>query len=70
VSALTVSPVDGDPRRFSETADPWRGQIEHFLACIETGAEPRDGTFAQARAALAVALAARRSLESGLPEAV
>jgi predicted dehydrogenase len=70
VSALTISPADGEPRRFSEAGDPWRAQIEHFLDCVETGAEPRDGTFAQARAALAVALAARRSLESGLPEPV
>jgi predicted dehydrogenase len=70
VSALTISPADGKPRPFSEAADPWRGQIEHFLACIEAGAEPRDGSFAQARAALAVALAARRSLETGLPEPV
>jgi predicted dehydrogenase len=70
VSALTVSPADGEPRRFSEAADPWRLQLEHFLECAESGAEPHDGSFAQARAALAVALAARRSLETGLPEPV
>jgi predicted dehydrogenase len=70
VSALTVSPADGEPRRFSEAADPWRAQLQHFLDCVESGAVPRDGSFAQARAALAVALAARRSLETGLPEPV
>jgi predicted dehydrogenase len=50
--------------------DPWRRMIEHFLTCVETGREPADGTFEQARAALAVALAAQRSIESGRPERV
>ena len=69
-SELTISPAEGERRRFSQAADPWRLQLEHFLACAGSGAEPRDGSFAQARAALAVALAARRSLDSGLPEPV
>jgi predicted dehydrogenase len=60
----------GEVRSFSAPADPWQLEIEHFLACVESGAEPTDGSLEQARAALAVALAARRSLESGLPEAV
>jgi predicted dehydrogenase len=58
------------PRRFSAPADPWQLEIEHFLDCVATGGEPADGSFAQARAALAVALAARRSLASGLPEPI
>jgi hypothetical protein len=37
---------------------------------VRDGTAAADGTFDQARAALAVALAARRSLESGLAEAV
>lgn len=60
----------GEARRFSAPADPWQLEIEHFLACVERGVEPADGSLGQARAALAVALAARRSLQSGLPEAV
>jgi predicted dehydrogenase len=60
----------GESRRFSAPADPWQLEIEHFLECVERGAEPADGSLDQARAALAVALAARRSLESGLPETV
>jgi predicted dehydrogenase len=69
-SVLGIHPADGEARRFHEARDPWGAQIEHFLACVETGSEPRDGSFAQARAALAVALAARRSAETGAPENV
>jgi predicted dehydrogenase len=57
-------------RRFSAPADPWQLELEHFLDCVATGSEPADGSFQQARAALAVALAARRSLASGVPEPV
>jgi predicted dehydrogenase len=70
LSVLTVSPAEGEAREFSRPADPWRAQIEHFLECVASGAEPADGSFAQARAALAVALAARRSVVSGAPEAI
>jgi UDP-N-acetylglucosamine 3-dehydrogenase len=70
VSVLGIHPAAGEARRFSAAADPWQLEIEHFLDCIERGAEPADGSFDQARAALAVALAARRSLETGLPEPV
>jgi predicted dehydrogenase len=50
--------------------DPWTAEVEHFVGCVEAGAVPSDGSFAQARAALAVALAARRSVESGSVEVV
>jgi predicted dehydrogenase len=69
-SMLAIHPAAGEPRRFHEAADPWAAEIAHFLDCVESGAEPRDGSFAQARAALAVALAARRSIASGGPEPV
>jgi predicted dehydrogenase len=69
-SVLTVHRPDAEPRRFHEDIDPWGAQIAHFLECIESGGEPRDGSFAQARAALALALAARRSIASGAPETV
>ena len=58
------------PAEFSAPGDPWQAEIEHFLDCVERSVAPADGSFEQARAALAVALAARRSLESGLPEPV
>jgi predicted dehydrogenase len=71
VSSLSVHPADGTMRRFEhEPVDPWAVQIGHFLDCVEHGREPADGSFAQARAALAVALAARRSAASGAPEPV
>jgi predicted dehydrogenase len=66
-SGLSIHPADGEARAFREAADPWAAQIAHFLDCVEAGAEPRDGSFGQARAALAVALAARRSISSGEP---
>jgi predicted dehydrogenase len=71
VSVLEIHPAGGQPRTFSAPGDdPWQAEIERFLDCVELGTPPADGTVDQARAALAVALAARRSLESGLPEAV
>jgi predicted dehydrogenase len=68
VSELAI--YGAEVRRFSAPADPWQLEIEHFLECVAAGSAPTDGSFEQARAALAVALAARRSLESGLAEPV
>jgi len=67
VSMLGIHPAGGEARRFSAPGDPWQAEIEHFVECVADGAAPVDGSFEQARAALAVALAARRSLVSGLP---
>jgi predicted dehydrogenase len=69
-SVLRIHPAAGPVREVTAPGDPWRRQIEHFLECVRTGAAPADGSFAQARAALAVALAGRRSLVSGQPEPV
>ena len=63
-SGLSIHPAGGERRSFVAAGEPWAAEIEHFLDCVAGGAEPRDGSFAQARAALAVALAARRSIES------
>jgi predicted dehydrogenase len=63
VSVLGIHPADGPAREFSAPGDPWQAQIEHFLGCVAGGAAPADGSFAQARAALAVALEARRSAQ-------
>jgi predicted dehydrogenase len=71
LSVLTVHPSAGEVREFSVAGDdPWRTEIERFLDCVERREAPTEGTLAQARTALATALAARRSLESGLPEPV
>jgi predicted dehydrogenase len=69
-SVLGVHPADGEARRFHEAVDPWAAQIAHFVSCVSDGSEPRDGSFAQARAALAVALAARAAAETGTPQNV
>lgn len=69
---LTLYPRSGgDPVSVDvEPADPWGPEIEYFVECVELGRAPEQGTGAQARAALAVSLAATRSLESGRPEDV
>lgn len=53
-----------------EPADPWGPEIAYFVECVEQGRAPEQGTGTQARSALAVSLAAARSLESGRPEDV
>jgi predicted dehydrogenase len=53
-----------------EPADPWGPEIAYFVECVELGRAPEQGTGSQARAALAVSIAAARSLESGRPEDV
>jgi predicted dehydrogenase len=69
-SGLSIHPAVGGCRTFHGAGEPWAAEVEHFLEYVETGAEPRDGSFAQARAALAIAMAAKRSIASGQPEAV
>jgi predicted dehydrogenase len=69
-SALSIHPAEGEAERFERPGDGWSDEIRHFLDCVETGAEPTDGSFAQARAALAIAVAAKRSIETGEPEPV
>jgi predicted dehydrogenase len=53
-----------------ESADPWGPEIAAFVESVERGRAPEHGTGAQAREALAVSLAAARSLETGRPEGV
>ena len=67
-----IHPAEAGRATFSSrAATRGRAQIER-LPRLRRGAapSPRDGTLAQARAALAVALAARRSIASGAPEPV
>ncbi len=68
---LRVYPSAGEPMLVAvESADPWGPEIAYFVDCVENGRRPELGTGEQAREALAVSLAAARSLESGQPEAV
>src|ERR1051325_8053783 len=66
---LRLYPADRDPVPVPvESEDPWGPEIEYFVACVEQGRQPEQGTGEQARTALAVSLAAARSLESGTSE--
>jgi len=68
---LRLYPVDGDVRTVDvESADPWGPELEEFVECVEQGRRPEHGTGAQARDALRLSLAARRSIASGRPEHV
>ena len=68
---LRLYPAGGEPRTVEvDSADPWGPEIEAFLACVEQGRQPEQGTGEQAKEALLVALATNRSLASGRPEAV
>ena len=68
---LRLYPAAGDPVTVPvESADPWGPEIEYFVDCVEHGRSPEEGTGEQARLALAVSLAAARSLESGAAEAI
>jgi predicted dehydrogenase len=69
-SALAIHSADGQLEGFHQIGDGWGAEIRHFLDCVESGSEPTDGSFAQARAALAVAVAAKASIASGAVEAV
>jgi predicted dehydrogenase len=68
---LRLYPRGGEPVTVPvDPADPWGPEIAYFVECVERGRAPEQGTGAQARAALAVALAAARSVASGQHEAV
>ena len=68
---LRLYPAGGEPVTVPvDSADPWGPEISYFIECVEQGRAPEQGTGAQARGALALSLAAARSLESGRPEEV
>ena len=52
------------------SGDPWAGQTAAVTGWLERGEAPTEATGAQATMALRVALAANRSLVSGVVEAV
>jgi len=62
---------DGQPEVvLLDPVDPWGPEIEYFIACVEQGRPPEQGTGEQAKLALLTSLAANRSLASGRPEPV
>jgi predicted dehydrogenase len=68
---LRLYPAGAAPETIElESVDPWEPEIRYFIECVEDGRRPDQGTGEQARAALLVALAANRSIESGRPEPV
>ena len=62
--------TDAVEHRRVEGANPYARQAQYFLDCVRDGAEPDFCPTDSAVLALAVALAARESLASGVPVAV
>ena len=70
-SFLRLHPSDGPSQELRvEGGDPWAAELAEFVSCLEQGRPVERGTGRQAREALAVSLAASRSLVSGQPETV
>jgi len=68
---LRLFRTDAEPETLEfDPVDPWGPEIAYFVECVEQGRAPEEGTVEQARAALQVALAANRSIESGRLEQV
>ena len=68
---LRMFPAGGKPVGVDVTPrDPFASEIDYFVDCVARGRSPESGTAQQARAALAVALAANRSIANGRPEEV
>lgn len=66
VNDLTFFPNQGDPRRLAPPqVDPYVAECAYFVDCVRSGQPAARATPADARAALAVALAARDSAERG-----
>jgi predicted dehydrogenase len=64
VNELTLYPNEGDPLRLSPAqVDPYAAECDYFLDAIRRGNTADRATPADALQALAVALAARESLE-------
>jgi len=66
VNELVWYPAEGEPTRLDvPQADPYAAEIAYFVECVRAGKPAARATPADARLALAVALAARKSLETG-----
>jgi predicted dehydrogenase len=57
----------GQPPQYPvcEDVDPYLAEIRYFVDCLESAHAPATATLPEARAVLAIALAVRRSLETG-----
>ena len=57
----------GQPAQYPECEDidPYQAEITYFVDCLDARQTPAIATLAEARDVLAIALAARRSLETG-----
>jgi predicted dehydrogenase len=65
-SSITAFPAGSPPQPIpSPGGDGYENEIREFIACIREGRAPTDGAPEQGRLAVATALAARRSLETG-----
>ncbi|WP_394769201.1 Gfo/Idh/MocA family protein [Lacisediminihabitans sp.] len=64
---VRVQTAAGTEERTIAAHNPYRSQAEYFLECVRTGAAPEFCPVEDAVLALAVALAAKRSLDSGSP---
>jgi UDP-N-acetylglucosamine 3-dehydrogenase len=66
VNDLDLFPAEGDPERLKlEGGDPYHAECAYFIGCIRSGERPSRAMPADARTALALALAARQSCEAG-----
>ena len=64
LNVLTLYPADGDPKIVQpKQTDPYQAELAYFVDCVRTGKPATRATPADARIALAVALAARRALD-------
>ena len=62
---LIVYPNAGDPQKLTvDQVDPYAAEVAYFVECVKSGAPASRATPRDARRALQVALAARRSLEA------
>ncbi|TXN29226.1 Gfo/Idh/MocA family protein [Lacisediminihabitans profunda] len=68
--SVRVQTAAGTSERAIPSHNPYRSQAEYFLECVRTGAAPDFCPVDDAILALAVALAAKRSLGSGAPVGV
>lgn len=65
LNRLTLYPAEGAPRVVEPPQkDPYLAEVEYFVECVQSGQPALRATPADARAALAVALAAKRALET------
>lgn len=67
---VRVQTAAGTSERTIAAHNPYRSQAEYFLECVRTGAAPDFCPVDDAVLALAVALAAKQSLDSGSPVGV